>query len=135
MPSSPARRSAARPMRRSISVAIARHVGVELAIDDWETFGHDVPLLVNMQPAGEYLGEDYYRAGGLPAVMHELLRAGRSTAKRSRINGKTIGENVATRHRGRRRVIRPYGKPLKPQRGLYGAARQSVRFRDHENVA
>ncbi len=57
--------------------AIARHVGVELAIEDFETVGYDVPLLVNMQPAGDYLGEDYYRAGGLPAVLHELLAAGR----------------------------------------------------------
>ena len=57
--------------------AIARHVGVALSIEDWETIGYDVPLLVNMQPAGKYLGEEYYRAGGLPAVMHELLQAGR----------------------------------------------------------
>src|SRR5580658_9650983 len=57
--------------------AIARHLGVKLAIEDWATIGYDVPLLVNMQPAGEYLGEEYYRAGGLPAVMHELLAAGR----------------------------------------------------------
>src|SRR5205814_3388267 len=55
--------------------AIARHIGVPLAIEDWETYGYDVPLLVNMQPAGKYLGEDYYRAGGLPAVMQELLKA------------------------------------------------------------
>src|SRR6184192_3724126 len=57
--------------------AIARHVGVKLTIEDWETFGYDVPLLVNMQPAGKYLGEEYHRAGGLPAVMHELLNAKR----------------------------------------------------------
>ena len=57
--------------------AIARHIGVPLSIGDWEKIGFDVPLLVNMQPAGEYLGEEYYRAGGLPAVMHELLDAGR----------------------------------------------------------
>src|SRR5271165_2813557 len=57
--------------------AIARHVGVKLAIGDWEKVGYDVPLLVNMQPAGEYLSEEYYRAGGLPAVMHELLTAKR----------------------------------------------------------
>jgi dihydroxy-acid dehydratase len=55
--------------------AIARHVGVRLSIEDWETIGYDVPLLVNMQPAGKYLGEEYHRAG-LPAVMHELLKAG-----------------------------------------------------------
>ena len=57
--------------------AIARHVGVALSIEDWETIGYDVPLLVNMQPAGQYLGEEYYRAGGLPAVLHELIAAGR----------------------------------------------------------
>ena len=61
--------------------AIARHIGVELSIEDWEKIGYDVPLLVNMQPAGEYLGEDYYRAGGVPAVMHELL-AGRPDPRR-----------------------------------------------------
>ena len=54
--------------------AIARHVGVKLTIEDWETIGYDVPLLVNMQPAGKYLGEEYFRAGGLPAVMNELLQ-------------------------------------------------------------
>ena len=70
-------RSAARPTRRSTSNAIARHVGVELTIDDWERIGHDVPLLVNMQPAGKYLGEDFHRAGGVPAVVSELLKAGR----------------------------------------------------------
>ena len=76
--------------------AIARHIGVELAIDDWEKIGYDVPLLVNMQPAGEYLGEDYFRAGGLPAVMHELLaRRQGCTATRCTINGKTVAENVA----------------------------------------
>src|ERR1700742_3375582 len=75
-------------------VAIARHVGVELATADWETVGYDVPLLVNMQPAGEFLGEDYYRAGGLPAVMNELLAAGRLHGEASTINGKTVAENV-----------------------------------------
>ena len=70
-------------------VAIARHVGVKLSVEDWETIGYDVPLLVNMQPAGEYLGEEYYRAGGLPAVMHELLAAGRLHGDALTINGKT----------------------------------------------
>src|SRR5712664_1555878 len=73
--------------------AIARHAGLELSIEDWETIGYDVPLIVNMQPAGKYLGEEYYRAGGLPAVMHELLAAGRIHADALTINGKTIGEN------------------------------------------
>src|ERR1700752_3820591 len=75
--------------------AIARHVGVKLAIEDWEKLGHDVPLLVNMQPAGEYLGEDYFRAGGLPAVLHELHAAGRLHGNALTINGKTVAENVA----------------------------------------
>ena len=70
--------------------AIARHVGVALAIEDWETIGYDVPLLVNMQPAGKYLGEEYYRAGGLPAVLHELLtRPAASMRDALTINGKT----------------------------------------------
>ena len=69
--------------------AIARHVGVELKIEDWEKIGHDVPLLVNMQPAGEYLGEEYFRSGGLPAVMHELLQAKRLHGDALTINGKT----------------------------------------------
>ena len=55
--------------------ALARHIGVELSIDDWQKFGHDIPLLVNMQPAGFYLGEEYHRAGGVPAVVRELMRA------------------------------------------------------------
>ena len=56
-------------------IAIARHAGVELTIEDWQTYGHDVPLLVNMQPAGEYLGEEFHRAGGVPGVVNELMKA------------------------------------------------------------
>ena len=74
--------------------SIARHVGIPLAIEDWERIGYEVPLLVNMQPAGKYLGEEYYRAGGLPAVLNELMGAGRIHANALTINGKTIGENV-----------------------------------------
>src|SRR5271157_1147521 len=99
-------------------IAIARHAGIELAIEEWETIGYDVPLLVNMQPAGEYLGEDYYRAGGLPAVMHELLKAGRLRGEALTINGKTIAENVAQAAAMNAIVIRPYDKPLKPQAGF-----------------
>src|SRR5512136_131002 len=74
--------------------AIARHAGIPLTMDDWEKIGYDVPLLVDMQPAGKYLGEEYYRAGGLPAVMHELLKAGRIHGDAKTINGKTMGDNV-----------------------------------------
>jgi dihydroxy-acid dehydratase len=98
--------------------AIARHVGVKLAIEDWEKVGYDVPLLVNMQPAGEYLGEDYFRAGGLPAVMHELLQAKRLHGEALTINGKTFAENVAKARSSNADVILPYGKPLKPHAGF-----------------
>jgi dihydroxy-acid dehydratase len=98
--------------------AIARHIGVALAIDDWETVGYDVPLLVNMQPAGHYLGEDYFRAGGLPAVMHELLQAERLHGDALTINGKTMADNVARAKSSNVEVIVPYGKPLKPQAGF-----------------
>jgi dihydroxy-acid dehydratase len=98
--------------------AIARHVGVPLAVEDWEKIGYDVPLLVNMQPAGEYLGEEYYRAGGLPAVMHELMQAGRIHGEALTINGKTYAENIARAKATNADVIRPYDKPLKPRAGF-----------------
>jgi dihydroxy-acid dehydratase len=98
--------------------AIARHVGVALAIEDWEKVGYDVPLLVNMQPAGHYLGEDYFRAGGLPAVMHELLQAGRLHGDALTINGKTMADNVARAKSSNAEVIVPYGRPLKPYAGF-----------------
>jgi dihydroxy-acid dehydratase len=98
--------------------AIARHVGVKLKIEDWETIGYDVPLLVNMQPIGEYLGEDYFRAGGLPAVMHELLAAGHVHGDALTINGKTVADNVERAKASNSAVIRPYDKPLKPRAGF-----------------
>ncbi len=98
--------------------AIARHIGVPLSIGDWEKIGFDVPLLVNMQPAGEYLGEEYYRAGGLPAVMHELLDAGRLHGDALTINGKTIADNVARAKASNPVVIRPYDEPLKAEAGF-----------------
>ena len=98
--------------------AIARHVGVRLSIEDWEKIGYDVPLLVDMQPAGKYLGEDYYRAGGLPAVMHELLKASRIHGDAKTINGKTMAENVRRAKVQNPDVIRPYAKPMKTQAGF-----------------
>src|ERR1700704_4664006 len=98
--------------------AIARHVGVALSIEDWETIGYDVPLLVNMQPAGKYLGEEYYRAGGLPAVLHELIAAGRIHPHALTINGKSIGENVKQAKSTDADVILPYDRPLKRHAGF-----------------
>ncbi|HEY5305808.1 MAG TPA: IlvD/Edd family dehydratase [Pseudolabrys sp.] len=98
--------------------AIARHVGVKLSIEDWEKHGYDVPLLVNMQPAGKYLGEEYFRAGGLPAVMQELLRAKRIHADAPTINGKTMGENVKCARSQDADVIKPYAKPMMKSAGF-----------------
>jgi dihydroxy-acid dehydratase len=99
-------------------IALARHVGVRLDIEDWEKIGYDVPLLVNMQPAGEYLGEEYYRAGGLPAVLHELHAAKRLHGDALTINGKTIAENVARAKATDSKVIWPYDKPMKAKAGF-----------------
>jgi len=98
--------------------AIARHIGVKLAIGDWEKIGYDVPLLVNMQPAGKYLGEEYYRAGGLPAVMHEMLKAGRIHADALTINGRTMGENVRNARSKDPDIIKPYNEPMKKHAGF-----------------
>src|SRR5262250_1517293 len=73
--------------------ALARHIGVALSIEDWQTVGLDVPLLVNLQPAGMYLGEEYHRAGGVPTVVGELMRHGRIHADAMTVNGRTIGDN------------------------------------------
>jgi dihydroxy-acid dehydratase len=98
--------------------AIARHIGVKLAIEDWEKTGYDIPLLVDMQPAGKYLGEEYYRAGGLPAVMRQLFKAGKGHADALTINGKTMGENVRKAEVQDADVIRAYAKPMKKQAGF-----------------
>ena len=98
--------------------AIARHVGVPLAIEDWQRIGHRIPLLVNMQPAGEHLGEGYFRAGGLPAVMGELLRAGKLHGGAGTVNGRTIGENYSGVQSADHAVIRPFAEPLKEDAGF-----------------
>jgi dihydroxyacid dehydratase/phosphogluconate dehydratase len=98
--------------------AIAQHAGVELNIEDWQRIGHDIPLLVNMQPAGQFLGEAYYRAGGLPAVMHELHGAGKLHNDAMTVNGKTIGENYRDTPSSDRNVIRAYAEPLMADAGF-----------------
>ena len=98
--------------------AIARHMGVELAIDDWQTFGHQVPLLVNLQPAGEFLGEDFYRAGGVPAVVSELMKQGLIKDEAVTVNGRSIGANCGGAMIEDEKVIRPFEKPLKENAGF-----------------
>lgn len=98
--------------------AIARHAGVELSLDDWQSHGYDLPLLVNLQPAGEYLGEGYHRAGGVPAVVNELIGAGKIIESALTVNGKSIGENCRGREAENRDVIKAYGAPMKEQAGF-----------------
>jgi dihydroxy-acid dehydratase len=98
--------------------AIARHMGVELPLKDWETEGHGVPLLVNLQPAGEYLGEDYYRAGGVPAVVNQLMEQGLIAEDAITVNGRTIGDNCRGAVIEDEAVIRPFGRPLKEEAGF-----------------
>lgn len=98
--------------------AIARHVGVELAIEDWQAHGHAVPLLVNLQPAGEYLGEDYYRAGGVPAVVAQLIEHGLIAEQAMTVNGRTIGENCRGIEIEDEKVIRPFDAPLVENAGF-----------------
>jgi dihydroxy-acid dehydratase len=98
--------------------AIAKHIGVKLDNNDWETIGFEIPLLVNMQPAGVYLGEEYHRAGGLPAVMAELIAAGKVRENALTVNGKTMGENCRGKFSWDREVIRAYAQPLKEKAGF-----------------
>ncbi|PHP66017.1 dihydroxy-acid dehydratase [Zhengella mangrovi] len=99
--------------------AVARHLGVPLDNDDWQKVGHEIPLLVNLQPAGEYLGEDYHRAGGVPAVVNELLKAGLLPHPDAlTVNGKTMGENCAGREIVSPDVIKPIGEPMKTHAGF-----------------
>jgi xylonate dehydratase len=99
-------------------VAMARHAGVELSPEDWDIYGYDIPLLVNMQPAGMYLGERFHRAGGVPAVLWELLGAGKLDGSCLTVTGRTVAENVAGRTASDREVIRPYDQPLRKRAGF-----------------
>ncbi|HVP00859.1 MAG TPA: IlvD/Edd family dehydratase [Bryobacteraceae bacterium] len=99
-------------------VAIARHAGVGLSIQDWEEVGHKVHLLANVAPAGEFLGEAYHRAGGVPAVIGELMQAGKIRTDALTVTGKTIGENCRDARSRDRNVIRTYAEPLKENAGL-----------------
>ncbi len=98
--------------------AIARHLGVELEVADWEEQGHEIPLLVNMMPAGEYLGEDFHRAGAVPSVIAELISAGKIHEDCITANGKTIGENCKGKFSWNRKVIREFNDPIKKHAGF-----------------
>jgi len=99
-------------------LAIARHAGVDLQIKDWETAGYELPLLVNLQPAGAHLGEDFHRAGGLPVVMREMLRQGLLDGDAFTVTGKTIAENVADAPAPDGEIIRTVASPLREKAGF-----------------
>lgn len=98
--------------------AIARHIGVDLHVTDWEKYGFDVPLMVNMQPAGEYLGESFFRAGGVPAVMGELMKAGRIHTDVMTASGKPMGENLNGWQSKDLDVVTTYDAPLRKNAGF-----------------
>ena len=98
--------------------AIARHAGVDLTIQDWEDHGYDLPLIVNCQPAGEFLGEGYFAAGGVPAVVNELMKVGRIHENAITVNGKTIGENCKSSEILDQEVIKTIDAPMKAQSGF-----------------
>ena len=98
--------------------AIARHIGVDLTVEDWETIGHKIPLIVNLQPAGYYLGEEYHRAGGVPAVVNELMKKGLIREHALTVNGKTIGENCRDTVVQDHDVIYPIDKPMREDAGF-----------------
>jgi dihydroxyacid dehydratase/phosphogluconate dehydratase len=98
---------------------MARHAGVDIRPSDWMEFGYDVPLLANVQPAGQYLSERFHRAGGVPAVMRELLQAGKFEGGALTVTGRTQAENLQGREASDREVIRPYAQPLKERAGFF----------------
>jgi len=98
-------------------VAIARHMGVDHTVEDWQRLGADIPLLADVQPAGRFLGEGFFRAGGVPAILKELLDAGKLRADVITCTGKTLAENLANPPAADREVIRAYDKPMKEHAG------------------
>lgn len=99
-------------------MAMARHAGVQLDAQDWTDHAYDLPLLLNMQPAGQFLGERFFRAGGVPALMWELQQAGKLHGDCASVTGKTVGENLQGRETHDREVIRPFSNPLMHKAGF-----------------
>ena len=98
--------------------AIARHMGVDLPIEDWDSIGYEIPLLVNLMPAGEYLGEEFHRAGGVQAVLAQLLAAGKLHGDVRTVSGKTMAQDLASAKIKDERVIKTYASPMLHQSGF-----------------
>ncbi|RKE77556.1 IlvD/Edd family dehydratase [Rhizobium sp. AG855] len=99
-------------------MAMAKHAGAELHPEDWQVHGFDIPLLANVQPAGAYLGERFHRAGGVPAIMWELLQAGKLNGSCPTVTGLNMAENLAGKEAIDREVIKPYGEPMRERAGF-----------------
>jgi dihydroxy-acid dehydratase len=98
--------------------AIARHMGVDFNLEQWEKLGHDIPLLANCQPAGEHLMEGFFKAGGVPAIMQELIKKNRLNTKVLTVTGKTLEENLNIKLDVNRDVIKEYDNPLSQNAGF-----------------
>ncbi len=99
-------------------MAMAKHAGVELLPEDWQVYGFDIPLLANVQPAGAYLGERFHRAGGVPAIMWELLQAGKLDGSCPTVTGRSMAENLEGKEAVDREVIKPYAEPMRERAGF-----------------
>jgi len=99
-------------------IAIAKHMGIKFDLSNWQKLGHEIPLLVNCQPAGEYLMEKFYRAGGIPAVMKELIKNKRINTKAMTVTGKSVGENLRKNINVDRTVIKTFSEKLADNAGF-----------------
>lgn len=98
--------------------AIARHMGVDFKLEQWEKLGHNIPLLANCQPAGEHLMEGFFKAGGIPAIMKELIKDKKLNTKALTVTGKTVEENLSFEFKVDRDVIKSYENPLSYNAGF-----------------
>ncbi|MEK9874140.1 MAG: IlvD/Edd family dehydratase [Pelagibacteraceae bacterium] len=99
-------------------IAIAKHMGIKFDLSNWQKLGHEIPLLVNCQPAGEYLMEKFYRAGGIPAVMKELIKNKKINTKAMTVTGKSVGENLKRNINVDRSVIKTFSEKLADNAGF-----------------
>ena len=99
-------------------IAIAKHLNIKLTLDDWEKWGEEIPLLVNLQPAGDHLGEGFFQAGGVPVVMKELLKQNKINNGAMTVTGKTVADNLANIKKTENEIIKNYEAPMKDKAGF-----------------
>ena len=99
-------------------IAIAKHLNIKLTLDDWEKWGEEIPLLVNLQPAGDHLGEGFFQAGGVPVVMKELSKQNKINNGAMTVTGKTVADNLANIKKTENEIIKNYEAPMKDKAGF-----------------